>query len=169
MLYSGEEIDVGNPRMPFSERSAKLLFRLLKDVEVGMDYAERTMDTWQQIPQRSMEERLSAGVVKELLVRTEVDLRTAKRWLVARNLMATGEYPDRLDIQDPDVATEMIVESSKVINKVTDLAERWKALALEPFEVDTKIVQGIVQVTKVKTEIMMMLSMCQAAEAIRQG
>ena len=86
-----------------------------------MNYEERMMDSWRQIPRRSMEERLSAGVVKELLVRTEVDL---KRWLVAMNLMATGEDPDRLDIQDPDVATEMIVESSKVINKVTDLAER---------------------------------------------
>ena len=131
MLYRGEEIDVGNPRRPFSERSAKLLFMSLKNVEVGMDYAERTMDTWQQIPQRSMQERLSAGVVKELLVRTEVDLRTAKRWLVARNLMATGEDPDRLDIQDPDVATEMTVESSRVINRVTELADKWQALALE--------------------------------------
>ena len=69
----------------------------------------------------------------------------------------------------------MIVESSKVINKVTDLAERWKALALEPFEVDAKIVQGIIQVTKVKTELRLMLSMLsmlsmsKAAEAIRQG
>ena len=116
-----------------------------------------------------MEERLSAGVVKELLVRTEVDLKTAKRWLVARNLMATVEDPDRLDIQDPDVATEMIGESSKVINKVTDLAERWKALALEPCAVDPTIAQAIVQVTKVKTETRMMLSMCRAAEAIRQG
>ena len=169
MLYKDAEVDVGNPRRPFSERSAKLLFKLLKDVETGMDYAERTMDTWQQIPQMSMEERLSAGVVKELLVRTEVDLRTAKRWVVARNLMATGEDPYRLDIQDPDVATEMIVESSKVINKVPDLAERWKALALEPLEVDVGIVQGIIRVTKVKTEIRMMLSMCKAAEAIRQG
>ena len=82
-----------------------MLFRSLKDVEVGMDYEERMMDSWRQIPRRSMEERLSAGVVKELLVRTEVDLKMAKRWLVARNLMATGEDPDRLDIQDPDVAT----------------------------------------------------------------
>ena len=159
MVYRDAEVDVGNPRRPFSERSAKLLFRSLKDVEVGMNYEERMMDSWRQIPRRSMEERLSAGVVKELLVRTEVDLKMAKRWLVARNLMATGEDPDRLDIQDPDVATEMIVESSKVINKVTDLADRWKALALEPFEVDAKIVQGIIQVTNVKTEIRMMLSM----------
>ena len=109
------------------------------------------------------------GAAKELLVRTEVDLKTAKRWLVAKNLMATGEEPDLLDIQDQDVAMEMIVESSKVINMVTELAERWQALALEPFEVDTKIVQCIIQVTKVKTELRMMLSMFKAAEAIRQG
>ena len=98
-----------------------------------------------------------------------MDLKTAKRWLVARNLMATGEDPDCLDIQDPDVATEMIVESSRVINRVTELAEKWQALALEPFEVDTKIVPWIIQVTKVKTELRMMLSMFKAAESIRQG
>ena len=100
MVYSDEEIDVGKPRRPFSDRSAKLMFRSLKDVETGMNYEERMLDGWRQIPRRSMEERLSAGVVKELLVRTEVDLKMAKRWLVARNLMATGEDPDRLDIQD---------------------------------------------------------------------
>ena len=103
------------------------------------------------------------------MVRTEVDLKVAKRWLVARNLMATGEEPDCLDIQDPDVATEIIVEYSRVINRVTELAEKWQALALEPFEVDTKIVQWIIQVTKVKTELRMMLSMFKAAESIRQG
>ena len=98
-----------------------------------------------------------------------MDLKTAKRWLVAKNLMATGEDPDCLDIQDPDVATEMIVESSKVINRVTDLAERWQAVELEPFEVDTEVVQRIIKVTKVKTEIRMMLSMFRVAESIRQG
>ena len=74
-----------------------------------------------------------------------------------------------MDIQDPDVATEMIVESSNAIGSVTELAERWQALALEPFEVDTKIVQWIIQVTRVKTEIRLMLSMFKAAESIRQG
>ena len=54
-------------------------------------------------------------MVKDLLVRTEVDLKLAKRWLVARNLMVGGDNPDCLDIQDPDVATEIIVESSRVI------------------------------------------------------
>ena len=122
-----------------------------------------------QIPRKAMEERLSKGAVKELLVRTEVDLKTAKKWLAARNLMVTGGDPDCLDIQDHDVATEMIVESSRVINRVTELAEKWQALALEPFEVDTKVVQWIIQVTKVKTELRMMLSMFKAAESIRQG
>ena len=67
-MSSSAEVDVGNPRRPFSEQSAKLLYRSLKDVEAGMNYEEHTMDSWRQIPLRSMEERLSAGVVKELLV-----------------------------------------------------------------------------------------------------
>ena len=146
MLYRGEEVDVCNPRRPFSEQSAELLYRSLKDVEAGMDYEEsQTMaHMCQQIPRRSMKERLSKGVVKELLVRTEVDLKLAKRWLVARNLMVVGDNPDCFDIQDPDVATEMIVESSRVITRVTELAEKWQALASEPFEVDTKIIQWII-------------------------
>ena len=147
-MSSSAEVEVGNPRRPFSELSAKLLYVALKDVEEAMNDEELQMVRMcRQIPRKAMEERLSGGAVKELLVRTEVDLKTAKRCLVARNLMATGEDPDCLDIQDPDVATEMIVESSRVINRVTELAEKWQALALEPFEVDTKIVQWIIQVT----------------------
>ena len=169
-MSSSTEVDVGSPRRPFSELSAKLLYMALKDVEEAMNYVELTMvHMCQQIPRKSLEERLSKGVVKELLVRTEVDLKMAKRWLVARNLMATWGDPDCLDIQDHDVATEMIVESSRVINRVTELAERWQALASEPFEVDLKIVQWIIQVTKVKTELRMMLSMFKAAESIRRG
>ena len=169
-MSSSAEIDVGNPRRPFSELSAKLLYGALKDVEEAMNDEELQMVRMcRQIPRKAMEKRLSKGAVKELMVRTEVDLKTAKRWLVARNLMATGEDPDCLDIKDPDVATEMIVESSRGINRVTELAEKWQALALEPFEVDTKIVQWIIQVTKVKTELIMMLSMFKAAESIRQG
>ena len=169
-MSSSAEVDVGNPRRPFSEQSAKLLYGALKDVEEAMNDEELQMVRMcRQIPRKAMEEKLSWGAVKELMVRTKVDLKTAKRWLVARNLMVTGEDPDCLDIQDPDVATEMIVESSRVINRVTELAEKWQALALEPFEVDTKIVQWIIQVTKVKTELRMMLSMFKAAESIRQG
>ena len=57
----------------------------------------------------------------------------------------------------------MIVESAMVIYLVTELAENWQELALEPFEVDMQIVQWIMRVTKVKTELRLMLSMFKAA------
>ena len=38
---------------------------------------------------------------------------------------------------------------------------------MKPFSVDTRIAQWIIQVTKVKTELMMMLSMFKSAESIR--
>ena len=63
----------------------------------------------------------------------------------------------------------MIVESASVIDQVTELAEKLQELALEPFEWDMRIAQWIIQVTKVKTELRMMLSMFKAAESIRRG
>ena len=169
-MSSSTDIDVGNPRRPFSELSAKLLYRALKDVEEAMNDEElKTPRMCQQIPLKAMEEMQSKVAVKDLMVRTEVDLKTAKRWLMAWNLMATVEDPDCLLMRDPDIATEMIVESSRVIDRVTELAEKWQEMALEPFEVDTKIVQWITQVTKVRTELRMMLSMFKEAESIRRG
>ena len=103
------------------------------------------------------------------MVRTEVDLKTAKMWLIARNEMVTVGDPQRVDMRDPDIASEMIVESAMVIDQVTELAEKWQELALKPFEVGTLIAQWILQVTKVKTELKMMLSMFKSAEAIRRG
>ena len=41
-----------------------------------------------------MEARQSASEVKDLMVRTEVDLRTAKRWLFTRNKMITVDDPE---------------------------------------------------------------------------
>ena len=94
MLYRGAEVDVGNPRRPFSEQSAELLYRLLKDVEAAMDDEELQMVRMcRQIARKAMEERLSTDAVKEFLVRTEVDLKTAMRWLIARNLMVTVGDP----------------------------------------------------------------------------
>ena len=157
-------------RGDLSELSAKLLYRALKDVEEAMNDEElKTPRMYQQIPLKAMEERQSRGAVKDLMVRTEVDLKTAKRWLFARNLMATVEDPDCLIMRDTDIATEIFVESSRVIDRVTELAEKWKELALEPFEVDMRIAQWIIQVTNVKTELRMMLSMFKAAESIRRG
>ena len=98
-MSSSTDIDVGSPIRPFSEMSAKLLYRALKDVEEAMNDEELTMaHMCQQIPRKSMEEWVSKGVVKELLVRTEVELKVAKRWLVARNLMVTVGDPGSLDM-----------------------------------------------------------------------
>ena len=72
-------------------------------------------------------------------------------------------------MSDPDIATEKIVESTRVIDQVTELAEKWQELALKPFEVDMQIAQWIIQATKVKTELRLMLSMFKAAESIRRG
>ena len=80
-------------------------------------------------------------------------MKTAKRWLIARNLMVTVGDPQSVDMRDPDIATEMIVESAMVIDQVTDLAEKWQKLALTPYEVDVRIAQWIIQVTKLKTRV----------------
>ena len=34
------DVDVGNPRRPFGERSAKILYRALKDVEAAMEVVD---------------------------------------------------------------------------------------------------------------------------------
>ena len=106
--------------------------------------------------------------VKDLMLQTEVDLKTAKAWLFARNAMATSLYQERVDLTDPDVATEMIVESTRVVDEVTAFTERWQELALKPHEVDMKTIMWIIQVTKVKTEVRMLLSMFRSAEALRR-
>ena len=72
-------------------------------------------------------------------------------------------------MHDPDLAVEMIVESTMVIDQVTELAEKWHELVLRPFEVDERTTQFIVQVTKMKIELRLMMSMFMAAESIRNG
>ena len=42
-------------------------------------------------------------------------------------------------------------------------------MALKPHEVDIKTIRWIIQVTKVKTEVRMMLSLFKSAKAIRLG
>ena len=105
-MSSSTDIDVGNPRRHFSELSAKLLFRALKDVEEAINDEELKMSRMcQQIPLMAMEEMKSTDTVKDLMVRTEVDLKTAKRWLIARNLMVTVGDPESLDMLDHDIAS----------------------------------------------------------------
>ena len=162
-------LDVGHPRRPFSEDSAKRLYRALKNVEEALnDQDLSTTRVFQQIPVRAMEARQRASEVKDLMVWTEVDLRTAKRWLFARNKMITVDDPEGVDMHDQDLAVEMIVESTRVFDQVTELAEKWQELALKPVEVDERIRQWFVQVTKIKTEVRMLLSLLRSATAIRR-
>ena len=105
---------------PFSEDSARRLYRALKDVEEALNYLDlSTQRVFQQIPVRAMEARQREIEVKDLMVQTDVDLRTAKRWLFTRNKMITVDDPEGVDMHDPDLAVEMIVESNKVIDQVT--------------------------------------------------
>ena len=140
------------------------------DVEEELnDMNLSTPRVFQQLPVRVMEARMNEGDVKDLMLRTELDLKTAKRWLMTRNKMITVDDPEGEDMHDPDLAVEMIVESTKVIDQVTELAEKWQGVALKPFEVDERTIQWVVQVTTVKTELRLLMSMFLAAESIRRG
>ena len=162
--------DVGHPRRPFDEDSVKLLYRALKDVDEALsDQNLSTPRVFQQIPVRAMESRNMESEVKDLMLRTELDLKTAKRWLFTRNKMIMVDNPEGVDMHDPDLAVEMIVESNKVIDQVTELSEKWQELPLMPFEVDERTTQWIVQVTKTKTELRSIISMFMTAESIRRG
>ena len=74
-MSASTDIDVGNQRRRFSELSAKLLYRALKSVEEAINDEElKTLRMCQQIPLKAMESRKSAGSVKDLMLRTEVEL-----------------------------------------------------------------------------------------------
>ena len=141
-MSSSTDIDVGNPRRPFSERSAKRLYRALKDVEMAMDDEElKMLRLCHQLTLKAVEVINGTHEVKDLMVHTEVELKTAKAWLFASNAMATSLDQERVDLTDPDVAAEMIVESTRVVYEVTALAEKWQELALKPHEVDMRPVR----------------------------
>ena len=62
-------LDVGHPRRPFSEDSAKRLYRALKDVEEALnDQDLSTPRVFQQIPVRPMEARQRASEINDLMV-----------------------------------------------------------------------------------------------------
>ena len=90
-MSSSTDIDVGNPMIPFSERSAKMLYWALKDIEAAMDGEElKTLRLCQEIPLQAMKARRWSEEVKDLMVQTEVDLKAVKAWLFSRNAMATA-------------------------------------------------------------------------------
>ena len=93
-----------------------MLYRALKDVEAAMNCEElKTLQLCQQMPLHAMEARRGTEDVKDLMVQTELDLKAAKAWLFARNEMATTD-PESVDLEDPEVATEMIVESTRAVD-----------------------------------------------------
>ena len=55
-----------------------------------------------------------------------------------------------------------------MVDEVTALVERWQECELKPHEVDMKTIMWIIQVTKVKTEVRMLLSLFRSAEALRR-
>ena len=57
----------------------------------------KTLRLCQQIPLQAMEARRGTEEVKDLIVQAEVDLKAAKRWLIARNEMATTD-PEWVDL-----------------------------------------------------------------------
>ena len=61
-MSASTDIDVGHPRRPFSELSAKLLYRALKDVEEAINDEElKTSRMCQQIPLKAIKKRQSRG------------------------------------------------------------------------------------------------------------
>ena len=86
------DIDVGNPRRPFSERSAKMLYMALNDVETAMNDDElKMLRLCHQLPLKAVEVTTGMNDVKDLMVQRVVELKTAKAWLFARNAMDTSQ------------------------------------------------------------------------------
>ena len=93
-----------------------MLYRALKDVETAMNDEElKLLRLCHELPLKAVEVINGTHEVKDLMVQTEVELKTAKAWLFARNAMATSLDQERVDLTDPDVAT-------RVVDEVTALA-----------------------------------------------
>ena len=68
-----------------------MLYMALKDVETAMNYKElKMLRLCHQLPLRAVEVSKGTNEVKDLMVQAEVELKTAKTWLFARNAMVTS-------------------------------------------------------------------------------
>ena len=122
--------------LPFGERSAKALYKALLDVEEVLNREElKTLQLCRQMPAHAVEFRNRTEDVKWLPVQSEAELCVANAWLFARNEMAVSHQECR-DLQNRDVVTRMIVESTRVVDEVTALAEKWRELALRPLDMN---------------------------------
>ena len=69
----------GNPMRPFSERSARMLYMALKDVKTAMNHKElKMLRLCHQLPLKAVEVSKGTNEVKDLMVQTDVELKTAK-------------------------------------------------------------------------------------------
>ena len=120
--------------MPFSEVSAKALYKALVDAEEAMNREElKTLQLCQQMPKHAMAAIKSMEYVKALMLQSEAELAWAKVWLFARNEMAVSDPEGLLN---EEVAAEMLVEWTRAVDEVTALAEKWKELALRHWDVN---------------------------------
>ena len=102
-----------------------MLYSALKDVETAMNDEElKMLRLCHQLPLKAVEVIKGTHEVNDLMVQMEVELKTAKAWLFARNVMATSLDQERVDLTDPDVAIAMTVEFARVVDEVTALAEK---------------------------------------------
>ena len=78
-MSSSTDIEVCNSRKPFSERSAKMLYRALKDEETAMNDEDlKMLRLCHQLPLTAVEVTKGTHEVKDLKVHTEVKLKMAK-------------------------------------------------------------------------------------------
>ena len=117
----------------------------------------KTLQLCRQMPAHAVEARNETDEVKSLLVQSGEELEGNKAWLFARHEMAVSD-PEGMDLQNRDVVFVMIVESTSVVDDVTALAEKLKELALRPWEVNLQTAIWVIQVTRMNTEVKMMLS-----------
>ena len=118
-ISSSTDFDVGTPRLPFGERSAKALYKALLDVEEVLNREElKTLQLCRQMPAHAVEAGKETAEVNALVVQSESELEGAKAWLFARNEMAVSD-PDGMDFQNRDVVTVTSVESTRVVDEVT--------------------------------------------------
>ena len=75
-MSSSTGFDVGTPRLPFGERSAKALYKVLLDVDEVLNREElKTLQLCRQIPAHTVEDRKGTEEFKSLLVQSEAELR----------------------------------------------------------------------------------------------
>ena len=78
----------------------------------------RTLQLCRQMPAHAVEARKGTEEANALFVQSEAELEGAKARLFARNDLAVSD-PKGINLQNRDVVTVIIVESTRVVDEVT--------------------------------------------------